>query len=1426
MRVFISHSSHDKPKVRVLANALTDRGFQVWLDEWEIKAGDDIVASINRGLDEAHAGIIVFSRHSELSRWVEQEANALTFARIEEKKLVIPLRADDYAFIPPLLRSLACRQIEDVEAVVDALRNRGGRPLPGRSPEQGSERRVHIQFVEDTGGVSVTVSVDGKVHGTQRHNALPAAVVSQSAEFRQGRWLGTQRHEFMASQARAESNLSELGRALGSLCFPQGSAAAVAELLQQCPLGTLTEVCVEANSVAVLDLPFEALRLPDGQVLSTHPKVVMSRRIAGLPSSVQQRLAGPLKILVAVASPDEDKSPAVVLDQERELQNILDAVEDMSASGNAQVRILEVGSPQQIAEALGADAYHVLHLSCHGAPGRLELEDEDGAPIAVTPRELLEPISETGRPLPLVLLNACHGGVAAGATAGFAEALLRQGVPAVVAMQAAVTDFYATELAREFYAGLTEGEHLLPSRALARARRQLEQTRSKRLQSGAPPEQTQPEYATATLFLAGPEGPLANFGLDKKTLSLPPTYTVNGPVPQLQIGYLIGRRKELRTVLKPLRDSAGSYAGVVLTGMGGIGKSSLAGRAMQRMRESGWRIAACAGRFNLYQIAMALSGALKDSDGYQKDDTPADRARKSMAERLTQQGCDDQERLGWIKKALSEERVLLVLDDFELNLTQGGAAFHDPDAAAGLKELAQAARRGRLLITCRYLIPGMAVLLERVAVGRLSDVQSRKLLLRLKGLHQSQSPALARALQEASGHPRLLELLNALFANDATQLRHVREKLAQLLEKQAVDLEGARGSVEQSLEEARTLSLRDICLEELLHVAREKQLEEVLFQVAASNLEVTEAGLARMLARQSAELDFTEPGDLRAARDALIALENLSLVQRSEEGSGWVHRWTAEGLSRLDPPLYRKSSERAGKYRVWRVGEESHLLEDAQEAVRNFLAVGAFDDAIRMVVLCFQAMTRFRYSIGIAAFASEILEVLPEAHGSFTWVADQEAQAHLALGQTSRAFARYGALLKRNENRSEQEPHRTDYQWDLSALCNKMGDLYRALGQGGEAAKAHHRALNIAERLAQLEPQRAEFQRSLSVAYYKMGDLYGELGQGNAAREMYQKALDITERLAQSEPQRNDYQRDLAISYNKMGDLYRELGQAEAARAAYQRDLEITERLTRSEPQRAEYQRDLWVSYNKMGDLYVALGQNEVAREAYQRAMQIVEALTQSEPQRTDYQRDLSISYTHIGNIYRELEQRAAALEAYQSAMHIAQRLAQSEPQRTDYQRDLSIAYNKLGNLYYELGQGEAALEAYQKDLEIAARLAQSEPERADYQRDLSVSYNRMGDLYYELGQADAARAAYQKDLEIAERLAQLEPQRADYQRDLIVSLMRVGSFNDSSSSMYLQRAWDLIGKMRAVGTLDPADEAIVPALKLLLGEAGIAVGE
>ena len=92
-------------------------------------------------------------------------------------------------------------------------------------------------------------------------------------------------------------------------------------------------------------------------------------------------LAGPLKVLAAVAAPDETKTANAPLDTEAEMAAVLDAVSGVAAGPGAQVRILEVASLPAIRQALDQDAYHVLHLSAHGSPELVELEDEDGGPV-------------------------------------------------------------------------------------------------------------------------------------------------------------------------------------------------------------------------------------------------------------------------------------------------------------------------------------------------------------------------------------------------------------------------------------------------------------------------------------------------------------------------------------------------------------------------------------------------------------------------------------------------------------------------------------------------------------------------------------------------------------------------------------------------------------------------------------------------------------------------------------------------------------------------------------------------------------------------------------------------------------------------------------------------------------------------------------
>jgi hypothetical protein len=118
----------------------------------------------------------------------------------------------------------------------------------------------------------------------------------------------------------------------------------------------------------------------------------------------------------------------------------------------------------------------------------------------------------------------------------------------------------------------------------------------------------------------------------------------------LRVDELIGRHLALRRVTGLLRDdprvteSLGRRAGMLVRGIGGVGKSALAGRL-----------------------------------GVQADPQLA-----RIGDLLLRQRLPDPIRLQQLQGLLANHRVLLVLDNFEDNLTLGGQAFLDETAGLGL----------------------------------------------------------------------------------------------------------------------------------------------------------------------------------------------------------------------------------------------------------------------------------------------------------------------------------------------------------------------------------------------------------------------------------------------------------------------------------------------------------------------------------------------------------------------------------------------------------------------------------------------------------------------------------------------------------------------------------------------------------------------
>src|SRR5690606_32524635 len=142
-------------------------------------------------------------------------------------------------------------------------------------------------------------------------------------------------------------------------------------------------------------------------------------------------------------------------------------------------------------------------------------------------------------------------GVSAEQSASFAGALLEAGVESVLAMQTSVSDRYATELATEFFRALSGMGRPRPAVALAQARRACETRRLERLNAASPLSESaiqdvHPEYATATLYVRGDDQVLADFDATREPLRARSVLDLGGPVLQLDMEDLVGRRVQLR----------------------------------------------------------------------------------------------------------------------------------------------------------------------------------------------------------------------------------------------------------------------------------------------------------------------------------------------------------------------------------------------------------------------------------------------------------------------------------------------------------------------------------------------------------------------------------------------------------------------------------------------------------------------------------------------------------------------------------------------------------------------------------------------------------------------------------------------------------------------------------------------------------------
>lgn len=267
--------------------------------------------------------------------------------------------------------------------------------------------------------------------------------------------------------------LRDLGARLYESLFPPSVNALLARCLSMISQDRPLRLRLRVDDPHLASLPWEYLFdvQQTGRFVTLSPTMLLVRFIEWPQPELPLAVSPPLKILVVISSP-ADMMP---LDAASEKAAIQEVLQGLTASGQIEIVFLEEATRNALQDRL-REGFHILHFIGHGVfsrgRGHLVMEDADER------KRLLD--AETlsyfllGTPVRLAILNACETARIPEDGNPFlavAPALVRFGVPAVVAMQFPMPDEAAHTFAREFYASLADDLPL--ERCVAEARKAI-----------------------------------------------------------------------------------------------------------------------------------------------------------------------------------------------------------------------------------------------------------------------------------------------------------------------------------------------------------------------------------------------------------------------------------------------------------------------------------------------------------------------------------------------------------------------------------------------------------------------------------------------------------------------------------------------------------------------------------------------------------------------------------------------------------------------------------------------------------------------------------------------------------------------------------------------------------------------------------------
>jgi len=267
-----------------------------------------------------------------------------------------------------------------------------------------------------------------------------------------------------------------------------------------------------ADVPELADMPWEYLHYPKlNRFLSLSVETPIVRYL-DMPERIRcLAIDTSLRILVMISNPADYPQ----LNVEQEWAKLNNAFSSLKRRRIVELDRLDRATWLNLQTKLREREYHIFHFIGHGGfdrqanDGMLIFEDENNRSRPVSGQKLGMLLRDE-RMLRLALLNVCEGGRSGRCDpfAGAAQSLVQQGIPAVIAMQFAVTDETAIALVHQFYDALADGYAV--DSALAEARRAI---------FG---QQNNIEWGTPVLYMRSPDGHIFDLVKTRPNITPPP----------------------------------------------------------------------------------------------------------------------------------------------------------------------------------------------------------------------------------------------------------------------------------------------------------------------------------------------------------------------------------------------------------------------------------------------------------------------------------------------------------------------------------------------------------------------------------------------------------------------------------------------------------------------------------------------------------------------------------------------------------------------------------------------------------------------------------------------------------------------------------------------------------------------------------------